>query len=438
MVKIPDLKIVVGASYDDSGPDIFAQSDKKHEKESRLGRLCQHTYLLHSSSFPDINKFLVPLGCQGLATSSLAFEMMNILKSNYKGEIAVIGNRQVGMQVEAFNQTYRPEGKYFVFTDEGDNLSLGNTISKGAAKKGTTLFMCGDIPYFIDLDSLLQDPDIHTYAATADLNCRELMFPEVDQSQLRDNGFFQRNYHLIVLDDRLSKEHPIPRAIKEANVYSLDYNIVAEKIDLFYSGRKSATGKNKEVFFKLLFEDGKWREALDVFAMRPSLALGTLLKFAAKKFLSKYAESKKEAARLKYSVRLSDLERLATIAVGAPVKIKMEHAEAGRVMDIDSYHDWAFMRAMLENAKEPNKVYPYWDDLKSFAALTPEFVKQGIKMLDTEYINWLFSQHQTLKGKEPFDNKGRFRNTLWEEERIAKANEHFKKFIAKLQQRRAS
>jgi hypothetical protein len=342
--------------------------------------------------------------------------------------------------VRAFNQTYQPEkqGKYFVFTDEGTELSLGNTISKGATRNGTTLFVCGDMPFFIDLDSVLQDPDIYSHAATADLNCRELMFPDVDTSQLRDNGFFQRNYHLIVLDDRLSEENPVPKAIKEANVYSFDYDLVADKIDLFYSGRKSATGKNKEVFYKLLFEDKKWRKALEVFARRPSLALGVLFKFAAKKFLSRYAESKKETPWLKYEVRLSDLEKLAAAAVGAPVKIKMEHAEPGRVMDIDSYQDWAFMRAMLEKAEEPNQVYPYWDELKPFAAKTPEFVQKGIKMLDPEYMNWLFSQHQTLKGKEPFDNQGRFRNTLWEEKRITQANEHFKKFVEKWRRSKAS
>lgn len=434
MIKITkELKIVVGASYDNSGADIFSQSDKKYEREGHLGRLCQHTYLLHSSSFPDINKFLVPLGSQGLTTSALAFEMMNILKSNYEGEIAVVGNQQVGLQVKAFNDFYQTEkqGKFFDYTPEGDNLSLGNTLSKGATRQGITLFMCGDIPYFFDIDSILNDQDVYRYAATADLNCRELMFPDVDRSQLRDNGFFQRNYHLILLDDLVCEDEPVPKSIKEANVHSFDYNLVADKIDLFYSGRKSASGKNKEVFQKMLFENNKARKALNIFANRPSLALSVLFKFSAKRFLSKYAESKKETPWLKYRVRLSDLEKIAELAVGAPVKVKAGHNDAGRVMDIDSYHDWSFMRAMLESAKEPNNVYPYWNELKTFAAMTPDFVEQGVKMLDPEYMNWLFSQHQTLAGKEPFDKEGRFRNTLWDEARLTKANAHFEGFVEK-------
>lgn len=427
-----ELRLMISASYDDSGENVFKQSDEGYRREAGLGRPVPQTNIKHSSSEPDIDKFLVPIGIGDKFVTVLDLCLLDAYNSGYQGQIPVVGNKEkTRLTVERFVDLFRPEkrDKYFRFVDAGKELSLGNTVEKGADKNNNpTVIFCGDTGLLYDLDPVLNDPNNFNHAVNYDLNCRELMFPYLDASQFRDNGFFPRNYHLIVLDDRLCPSHPVPKAVKEANIFTIDYKTVSDKIDRFYGARKSASGKNKKAFLEFILEDNLWKKTLPEFMTHIEMTVETALKFFPKEILKKIAPSKKETPFLKYRVRLSFLEELGSIVVGEPVSLKASHRDPNRLIDIDSYQDLAWILELFHRAGNPERIYPYWEQAKMLARTTPDLIEAGVKMASPDYINWLFSQHETLRGQEPFDNSGRFKPTIWKNDpRLDKAVECLEK-----------
>ena len=156
-----------------------------------------------------------------------------------------------------------------------------------------------------------------------------------------------------------------------------------------------------------------------LFLSSPIFTAATAAKFLTKRMVSKGYLSLpwKEKAWMKYRAPLRLLNRLASVAMEAPVRIKADHTDAARLMDIDSWEDWSFMNGMMHAAEDPNEVYPYWDDLKKFAQFESYFVENGVQMMDKEYINSQFQLHENLRGGEPFDPDGNFQSTIWSEPR---------------------
>ena len=160
-------------------------------------------------------------------------------------------------------------------------------------------------------------------------------------------------------------------------------------IDFLFSGRKSASGQNIKVFMEMAFGTKK-KKALSAltFLSSPLFLLATAGKFALKRYITKdyalpteflkkfpgaaYNESKidkleravypikkkllplpaKEYGFMKYRAPLRILRWLTRTAFGVPMKIKAEHNDAARLMDIDSWQDWSFMNSMMHRADD--------------------------------------------------------------------------------------
>lgn len=453
------FNIVVGASYDDDSKDkkgnpirdkdrrILAVDElveRKYMAEAALGRPFPQHYILRDG---DKNKDRLKFTLNLMGVPVIAYMMMSIMKSDAKGRVAIVGNNHVRAIVEKFNEHYKPTqfGNEFVFVDEGAPMewSLENTLKKGTdafeEKDKKVIFLNGDLPTFFDINSLIYDPDASKYSAVVDLNSAGKMFgSKFWVYGEADKGFFPRNYHMV-----FSKWFVFREYVKESNMYVFDYKKAEPWIDLIYEGRKSASGQNKKAFSKMLF--GTWERAKKsalAFATSPFIAFTNAAKFWLKeRFISKYGFAPlpaREHTLLKYRIPKGISGKLASIALGAPVKIKAEHRDAARLMDIDSWQDWSFVNSMLHTADNPSDVYPYWGELKEFAQYEQEFVDSGIAMMDKGYINSQFSLYNGLKDRKPFGKEGNFRNTLWDDERIKKGIDDRKRYIAGCRQRNES
>ncbi|HLD38247.1 MAG TPA: hypothetical protein VJA20_02305, partial [Candidatus Nanoarchaeia archaeon] len=220
-------KGLVMASYDDSSlkGNVDDLVLKQVEKERRAGNFyINHLILRDSKAEIDNLKFLYLID----GVPAIVYVLMNLTKSGLE-KIAVVGSRDIKTVIEAFIELYKPKQK-IIFEDEGKELSLENTLSKGRSilKPSHELVYISpaDVPFLYDISKIIRNRKHRKYEAVLNLNTKEKV-----------GKYFPRNFHLRV--GRFD--------VKEPNIFLVDLNkLPYNLIGIAYSDYRKFYSEHKD------------------------------------------------------------------------------------------------------------------------------------------------------------------------------------------------
>jgi len=400
-------------SYNDYGKGAkgLVRNQVKSEKINGNSYL-NHLILRDKSENIDNVKFNFLLDDLPIMTYSL----MNLYKSKIKN-VAVVGNLDSKRIFEKFIDFYNVNQKYdrFKFMDEGNNLSLSNTLIKGKScleieDNDLSLLLPGDIPLFYDLEGAINDPSTISHDCILNLNTKD-----------STGVYFPRNYHLRVDDGKKIHE------IKEPNFYLLNLNKVDLGIlDIFYGGRKTYSNfdqKDKSLekgrgyaIKERFFSNGKWKKTLN--SLRGNYC----------SFLLPLVFNKSPL------LKLNTLESLVDQGIGLNSKLNLNNNDPGTIEDIDSLEDWAYLNQMfIESKKDKNnrhKFYPYYKTLNKFKGEPMKDLRNELILYKNydEHMNNLFRNFGLLERGYYSDGKSFLLNKPYSEGNL---NLNFSKYFVK-------
>lgn len=445
-------RAIIGASYNDSGPNVDEIVRRTAEKEKKAGnRFINHLILRSKVKARDRLKhhFLLPPFTEDIpGVPVLSYVLKNIEKSSIE-EASVVGNEDTEKIVDKYNGCYDvPEGR-FRYADEGEKWGMSNTIEKGrnalSKKEGMLFFLPGDTPLFISIDEKIKDVDV-SFIDEKDGRMYDVI---LDLNGKRKVGkFWPRNFHWKVIYKGRRYD------VKEGNGLLFDPDKTPPKlIDSVYGGRKTymedgSGGGRGKTLRDLFIWNGKWKGTLEALEWEDIPLIKAIP--ALKKYLEQGSTGSKWFARLVLgppsglinlltdgivSVRTKTFERAVDYTNHVKIKVKVENDDPGTLEDIDSLEDWAYMTQMLN--ENGSAIYPYFDEMKKFRdEAMPKLMEEVPMYKDWHgYMNELF---ETYGLNLPYVN-GEFRNPFSSKavNRMIKKNLKFhRKYISKLKRKK--
>jgi len=418
---------VIGASYDNSGSDMYAKTREKYEKEvNELKREFPGHYILRNSSDKEFNlKFVY------LVAGVPAIER-SLISSLYSEEInrwVIVSHRNtkkiLDKHCEVFAEEINKRDKEYIFVDEGkpEEWSLLNTIKRGTLAE-RVLFITGDLPFFYDIDSVANDPDLEDCDAILDLNSYE----NINQGSKSKQGPFPRYYHFQV-----KGEDGKIYSLKEPNVFLFKKSKIAEGVieDIFKYRKRSMGGLKKYFAIKAKGNLGK---VIALALRKEKIALTKELAYFPF-YMTKRAVLQALGKKASYPppiLHMDSVSEFFSICTNAKIKLKIEHNDIGRLEDIDSMEDWALLNELALNHPA---TYPYYEELEEFRKHAMPDLKKEIEM----YRNWpefLNQECRLMKMPEQYVN-GRFVMNLsqFDEQRVEDLYELHKRFNESVEQR---
>jgi len=384
-------KGLIMASYDDSSlkGNVDDLVLKQVEKERRAGNFyINHLILRDSKAEIDNLKFLYLID----GVPAIVYVLMNLTKSGLE-KIAVVGSRDIKTVIEAFIELYKPKQK-IIFEDEGKELSLENTLSKGRSilKPSHELVYISpaDVPFLYDISKIIRNRKHRKYEAVLNLNTKEKV-----------GKYFPRNFHLRV--GRFD--------VKEPNIFLVDLNkLPYNLIGIAYSDYRKFYSEHKDKKVPIRKEEIEdiireyWKEPaiLRVIPKLVSKFPGVNWQIRLVSFLiEQYTRFDKGIPR----ISLSSFQDILCLLSDMKIKVLKTNNDPATLEDLDSYEDWCYMNEMM---KAGTSFYPHYDEIQRFKEIMPE-LKKNIPLLENfeEYINHIFKKFglfkkQYYKDKSPF------------------------------------
>jgi len=334
----------------------------------------------------------------------IVYILTNLTQSGLE-KIAVVGSREIGLVTEAFVELYHPKQE-ILFSDEGANWSLDNTLLKGKEKLNPAdelvFISTGDVPFLYDINKIIRNRKYKKYEAVLNLNTKEKV-----------GKYFPRNFHLKV--GRYE--------IKEPNCSEADLNkIPYDLIKILYSDFRKfyADHANKKIPIKKeeIVEIAKeyWTEPAILRAI-PKLASKfpganwklKLISFLIEKYTSLFDKGLPRISR-------SSFEDILCLVSNMKIKVLLTNNDPATLEDMDSHEDWCYMNEMIRKGK--SSFYPHYDKVQEFKKVMPE-LKKNIDLIRVfeEYINKTFNKFglfgkpyytdgNPFLGKMPYNSQG--------------------------------
>lgn len=366
--NFPAKHFVMSASHNrtnKSQREVDKEIIKSAEEYRKRGAECISYKFKRVEEAPvDELKFLMPIYKD---IPVLAFQITYAVMQGIK--VAVVGSNEVGMVVDALKDYLPIQKENLIFVHEGEKLSLGNSIKRGARalnlkKNDFFWFVPLDMPFFYNYMDMLYDEDIRYNAVVADFNAKEKVFEDIPE-------LFPRNYYWIMIDNGNKY------TIKEPAVFGFSKNM-----DLFhianevYDKRESGKFGAKNVF-ALVFKN----ILKHPLATAERLTMPDLIDIL-KAFLQRVFKCKRTSF---YS---TTAEHFGYFLNMAPIKCKAEHRDPFRIKDIDAWHDlWYYALAIKKN-NGLEGIVPYAQLLEGFDEVMQK-IKNDIGVLRNfpEYAN---------------------------------------------------
>lgn len=419
MTNIPVVRYgILSFSYNFEGKrkKVDKKVLRKHAKESKLAQKCR-SHVMYRCIDDTINsqpyellKFLSPLH-SGIPIA--AYALMNCLHSPLE-KIAVVGGDKIKLLLDRFTDFFNVEPGRFVFVHEGkDKLSLGNSFWKGyktiePVEDEMVLFIPGDIPYWSDISSIIDDPNIQAHDVIMNFNCRQSIYPEFETDP--DSEFFYRKYHFHTPD--LDFKEP---QIWLMNLGKIDWNVFR----IYGGGLRKGGGVGWDTAIRLVMGNGDDQDRVpkSYFHGKKPPRIWEILKTLT-------TEGPKV---FKKTISEQGLQRLASAVFDAPVHTSLSHNDVNLLADVDSLNDWAFFYEMERFAVHHRyNIYPF-PELFEFSRELPG-LKDNIPLLG----NWpdIITQHYNRYGL-PTPYRNRFYTlTTCGEEQMLRACEYQQEYAA--------
>lgn len=433
--QFPVEKALITASYNEY--DVENHVREMVENERKKGNFYNNHLILRDKKDYIFNeKFLYPIA----GVPALVWVMENVNMSRIK-KCAVVGSPSSEKVFNAFLNVYNPD-KEFIFADEGDNWSLGNTIERGRnvlmpSDDELSLQLPGDLPSWYNIDQVLRDKHVKNYDAVVNLNTKE-----------RAGKYWPRNYHFRTRSwDRRLRMRKLHS--KESNYLMINLNKTDTRVvDIFYGARKVYTDHDTGeeslekgqgyLLYECFVKDGKWMETLKKLDKRviPRLVIKGL-GHAQEKIMMKLSKGDPTLTKqvLEYSLKplakiidyldskppvlnLALLENMISMAFNMNFKIKADNHDPATPEDMDSLEDWCIMNAMYQRVKDPADIHPYFWKIQEFRKVMPELEKEVELYHDFPgFINEQFELYELVNGayypdgtpflaKPPYDKDG--------------------------------
>lgn len=340
------------------------------------------------------------------------YVLRNLFGSDLKN-IAVVGSKETRLIFEMAREAFASEliGKNVIFAEEGEELSLYNTIQKGrealksinGLESRVVSLHAGDLPLDHDKNQIINDPDAEHNDFVINLNCREMIFSDGKNEFSTKDEFFKRNYYW-----KFKNINGFYSLFKEANVYLINPQKIDNNLIKFLTGTRKggslglvgliaqAIAKEPLRAPELLaygILNGSPMHNIILQGIYKGLNLVTFKKFFNKKFVKKTS--------------LSFLQGIGERITGGKVKVKADHKDFTRLADIDSLEDWRFYEELINYAKIEysglDYIYPYAEDIEKFKNEYGGELRRAIPMYHDfkAFINERFSRFGLF---EPYPN----------------------------------
>jgi hypothetical protein len=359
---------------------------KKAEEYRKKKSMVSYKFQRVKNAPVDEVKFLTPIYKDiPILAFQVTYAMMNGLK------VSVVGSDEVKLVVDKLREYLPIKKEDLIFVHEGEKLSLGNSISRGANalemdSKDFFWFVPLDMPFHYDFASFVLDKDIKNHAMILDFNAKERVFENIPE-------LFPRNYYLRM------KYGGKTYSIKEPNIVGFSAGIssrLSSAADEAYAHRQSGafgpkqlglmTMNNIAKHLLFFFEKMEIEGAFDLSSFAGWFVMPRLTKSAKPLFKSETAE------KLGYFINM------------AHVRCKAEHQDPFRVKDIDAWHDlWFYCLAVKEN-KGIQGIVPYAGLIEGFNDVM-QTIKSDIGILK-DFPRYANERADALKLGRPFNSNG--------------------------------
>lgn len=366
----PVKNVIIGVSYNlQDSAQVSDRNVMKYAEEYKKRHNREVHKLERFINGKDNLKFLYPLS----GVPMVCFGMINAMHSQAE-RVCVVGSRDVENVVSIFSEVFHEQEGRFVFSHEGKELSLANTLRRGyeaLAEEGPVLWVPGDIPFFTGLDGMLGDKDAFGHSVVMDFNAEENIFPE-------NNGMarkFNKTFHHTLLNYQGRDLR-----IKEPNPMIFNLGMIGDigrwpVFNSFYGSRKSGGVGIKTLLSSSL-----------------SLGLYQTMRVA-------LLSAQKLPEFYKGRIDSPTAEEIANLIMPG-TKLKAEHKDLSRLIDIDSFEDHYAYEAWLALGEGKISLYPYLQDV--------ERLRKAIKPtgfgISPHYVDY---RRRKLGMKDIYDVSGR-------------------------------
>lgn len=404
-------KAILACSYNDSGPELEQRIKEGYELEKKAGKTSLNHLILRNSRAPiDTLKFNIPLG--GIP---IFLYTLNTMRRAGIEKVVVVGNDDTRRIYQAFCDHFKIKGFEFVHEGKPEEWSLSNTILKGKQallpEEDELVLVCpGDTP-FITLEELVRSKFTAYYDMIAPFN-----------NKTYSGDFYPRNFHYVLVDERGVKYPAKESSALLVNLAKLDKNRFGDELyDKSFGARKSYEKGNPQQKFiaELLFkEKGKLslkRTVKTLSIIGASQFMREAYRYASRR-IRKEAENEKNVPH----IRIKSCEEIIEHALGIPdFNVKIYPAkDPAAMLDIDSFEDLVFAEAMINYFSNPNMIYPYYDELKSFCEKN-ERGSFGCEFLSKWYTyGYINTQFLKFGINARYERDGRFYQELFPLQRI--------------------
>lgn len=356
------------------------------ENERKSGNFFLNHLILRDSTAEILNdKSLYFIG----GVPVIVWVLMNLTKSELE-KIGDVGSKYIKLVTDAFIDLYKQE---ITFGDEGEEWSIGNTLSKGKDilnpnNNELAYISPADVPFLYDINKIIRNRYRKKYEAVLNMNVKEKV-----------GRYFPRNYHLKV--GRFDA--------KEPNVFLADLNKVpCNVITILYSGfrkhyikKKPKPPLTKKEFLRYAWE---YKNEPAVRRIVPKLickldGIGWNIKL-----FSKLINITRIFDRDIPRISRSSFQDVLCLLSNMKIKVLTTNNDPATLEDLDSYEDWCYMNQMI---KAGSNIYPYYDEIQKFKQVMPE-LRRKIPLLENfeEYINSIFKKFGLFE--KPYYKDGAF------------------------------
>lgn len=303
------------------------------------------------------SKFTLPVR----GVPSLGYQMMNWLESAGMQHLTIVGAPDTEILYNRFLEHYAADiaarGKTSNFVPMGksfsQNLRLGLENVPFTNEPAVVGF--GDNP-LIDMERIVHHPHRWVVDWIVATNSRSRM--------MHDSG---KNYHVDGVNEGIHDP------VKEGNAYtySADVNRVPwHLLQAIFDSRKSMTeagGRGKvsiiwEMLFDVPFRAPQWRRAATY--IDSIHAFGKMIGEAIPYQISRRLLGRK-VPQAALNVGMS--EHVLDVRLDWTASLAPNHTDAGGVLDIDGVLDLAVAKGLMEGTDHPERIYPHWEKLSTFA-----------------------------------------------------------------------
>jgi hypothetical protein len=297
----------------------------------------------------DENKFLFPLYTEEGVLPLVSVPIISALNTN-PNQVSILGSYEVKNVVSSlknyFIETNRSElSDKLVFVPEmpegldynnlnRKKLTLFNSVSRlRNSFEGDVpfLFVTGDILAYSFLDSM-EDSDILNHDLILDLNAKELINPQIP-----------RNFY-----NKARRKDGLEVSFKEPNIFTFGDNFPFESVELFYSNREKGglTNAIKSMVWKYK------NNLINFDVLRGFTNIGI------EAIVANFIE--------KREIILDETDAHNAAKVLAPMRIKAEHTDPLRLIDVDGIEDLVMLQNCVPHFSEifPQDIH---NDLMSFS-----------------------------------------------------------------------